>query len=740
VILRGLLLLFLVVLCGATTAEEIHSPYGELLSTGPGFPLPILQEYSPAPHSDEVAALVDLVASGDVEDALDVVLAEKTRFTPTDGCRDTGDALASSLRSWGYGVTEDPFYTTLVFSDVDSAGDDLCAVGQAGLVYTSEDGGLAWSRRDDGSVPKSLYEVAYAADDPSLVSAAGSAGTFLQSADGGASWTAGGLPGEGSLTVTALERPASEVVYVAGYTPDGMAALKSTDGGSSWSYLDHAFPAGAACFGMFFLDEDTGWLCGGVTGDPYQSCISRTTDGGDTWWLWSSPGPLVVNLSFADALTGFAVGNDYETIYRTTDGGAGWETVHSFDGPEYEYLGDVEVLSPSRAVAVGYGGCVLETSDGGDTWNYLREPSTDPDEGHRTALVVMDSDRWFATGYGAFERTGDGGIGWDNGIAGLGLPPAVNLFAHKTGAEGEPGPLVIAPYDCTSEDPWFDAPGADANGSGVAAALVAAETLGALETERDLAFLFTATRYSGGDLGQSGGRRFLAENPDFDCRAILDLEAVGCANDENLDLLVTGNVPGEELTDAVYGYARDYIPELTIYRVTNGFDFGHDHGAFWDAGFLAVLLGEYYPEEDEQNYRIGTTQDTRDTLSIDQLVLAAKLSVAFAAAEALFADEVALEPRDPYVYPNPFRPGLGHEKLTFAGMPAGGVVRVYDVAGSLVYEGAADEGPYVEDGVATWRHTWNVTNTGGARLAGGVYIYHAQGPCGDAVGKLAVIP
>jgi photosystem II stability/assembly factor-like uncharacterized protein len=716
------------------------SPHGERVQTPQAPPPPAAQDYSPAPYSDEVAALVDLVGSGDVEDALDLVLASETRFTPTEGCFDTGDALSAALRSWGYTVDEDPFYTALVFSDADSAGDDLCAVGQAGLIYTSPDGGASWTRRDDGSLPRSLYEVAYAADDPRKICAAGSSGTFLTSDDGGATWTARELPGEGSLTVTALERPTGDVVYLAGYTPDGMAALKSDDGGESWDYLNHGFPAGAVCFGAFFLDEDTGWLCGGTTGSPSLACISRTDDGGETWELWSATGPLVVNVSFVDADTGFAVGNDYETVYRTGDGGASWETVHRYDGPDYEYLGDVEALSVTDAVAVGYGGCVLATDDGGDTWVYLREPSDDPDEGHRVALTAVDSGRWFAAGYGAFELTEDGGTGWDNEIADLGLPPAVNLYARKTGASGEPGPLVIAPYDCVSEDPWHDAPGADANGSGTAAALVAAKALGELETERNLAFLFTATRYSGGDLGQSGARRFLAENPGYDCRAILDLEEVGYANDANLDLLLTGNVPGEELTDAVYGYARDYVPDLDVYRTTNGFDFGHDQGAFWDAGFLAVLLGEYYAEEDERNFNAGTIHDTRDTLCPGQMLHAARLTVAFAAAEALFSDDVALEPRDPYVFPNPFRPDRGHETLTFAGMPAGGLIRVYDAAGSLVYEGTADEGPFVEDGVATWRHTWDVTNASGVPLAGGVYIYYAQGPKGDAVGKLAVIP
>ncbi|MCX7022162.1 MAG: YCF48-related protein [bacterium] len=540
--MRGLTLLS-IALFNLAAGQTAVSPHGEFISTTQGPPSPAAQDYSPAPYSEEVAALVDLVNAGDVEDALDLVLAEDTRFTPTSGCFDTGASLAASLRAWGYEVTEDPFFTTLVFSDADSAGENLCAVGQAGLIYTSSDGGFAWTRRDDGSVPASLYEVAYAAADPSKVSAAGSSGTLLQSEDGGATWTAFELPGEGNLTVTALARPSADVIYLAGYTPDGMAALKSTDGGKHWNYLNHGFPAGAVCFGMFFLDEDTGWLCGGTTGSPYRGCISRTTDGGETWELWSADGPLVVNLSLADADTGFAVGNDYETILCTTDGGASWETVHRFDGPEYEYLGDVVALSATNAVAVGYGGCVLATADGGDTWEYLREPSDLPDEGNRTALVAMDSERWFAAGYGAFELTEDGGIGWTNRIDDLGLPPAVNVFAHKTGASGEPGPLVIAPYDCTSENPWFDAPGADANGSGTAAALVAAKALGALETERDLGFLFTATRYSGGDLGQSGGRRFLAKTPGFDCRAILDLEAVG----------------------------------------------------FWDAGFLAVLLGEYYP-------------------------------------------------------------------------------------------------------------------------------------------------
>ncbi|MBI4726685.1 T9SS type A sorting domain-containing protein [candidate division TA06 bacterium] len=78
------------------------------------------------------------------------------------------------------------------------------------------------------------------------------------------------------------------------------------------------------------------------------------------------------------------------------------------------------------------------------------------------------------------------------------------------------------------------------------------------------------------------------------------------------------------------------------------------------------------------------------------------------------------------VFPNPFKPYIGHTVVNFEGLTAQATVKIYDIKGRLVEEISETNG----DGLATWA----------PKAASGVYIYSVTNPQGaKKTGKIAVI-
>ena len=70
------------------------------------------------------------------------------------------------------------------------------------------------------------------------------------------------------------------------------------------------------------------------------------------------------------------------------------------------------------------------------------------------------------------------------------------------------------------------------------------------------------------------------------------------------------------------------------------------------------------------------------------------------------------------IYPNPFRPALGHTAITFSQLPPNTRIRIYTVTGELVRDLSTDD-----TGIARW----DATNGGGQNVASGGYFALVQG-------------
>ncbi len=161
-----------------------------------------------------------------------------------------------------------------------------------------------------------------------------------------------------------------------------------------------------------FPDSLHGWMVGNKPGDN-RGYIINTTDGGDTWdEQVSSVSNLLHDVHFFNQDTGFVLG--LSSIQKTVDGGAVWTEVELDSlsmNPAFVSFDFID----STAYAVGDGGILLKSTDGGDTWTELT-PLNSMAFYHAVDFTNQDTGI-VVGGYGTLQyalRTVDGGMNWDS--------------------------------------------------------------------------------------------------------------------------------------------------------------------------------------------------------------------------------------------------------------------------------------------------------------------------------------
>ena len=101
----------------------------------------------------------------------------------------------------------------------------------------------------------------------------------------------------------------------------------------------------------------------------------------------------------------------------------------------------------------------------------------------------------------------------------------------------------------------------------------------------------------------------------------------------------------------------------------------------------------------------------------------------------LYGAQSAAQPNldSAHAFPIPFKPSLGHDRITFRGLTTNATIKVYTVSGELVRTLGKSDG-------STQDLVWSpVANSAGEPLASGVYLYVIQGDSKISKGKLMVI-
>lgn len=233
------------------------------------------------------------------------------------------------------------------------------AVGDAGTIQKTIDGGMTWSALVSGTT-RALYDV-YFFDDVEGVTV-GERGLILRTTDGGATWQ----------TITSGVRDDLHAVSFSGTSGicGGLSQdiLYSTDSGATWHVSQRGF-FGGGFFGAQMLSPTLGFVSG--QNSIFQGLLGTTVDGGASWsfqfFYFNNTEGSADDLFFFDSSTGVTSGvlfDETGAIARTANSGHDWNSTIFSQGMQ-----GIDFPRPESGFAVGFGGRILNSIDMGTTWS-----------------------------------------------------------------------------------------------------------------------------------------------------------------------------------------------------------------------------------------------------------------------------------------------------------------------------------------------------------------------------------
>lgn len=136
-----------------------------------------------------------------------------------------------------------------------------------------------------------------------------------------------------------------------GYALGSRTIFQTLNGGQDWEALYREEVPPEQFRGLYFLNEEIGWVCG------FSGRVLKTINGGQTWDPVSVTKNRLRDIVFLDEQNGFVVGDataEPSTLYQTVDGGESWQSVE-VDMPNLHRLERVG----NRVWAVGKEGTIL---------------------------------------------------------------------------------------------------------------------------------------------------------------------------------------------------------------------------------------------------------------------------------------------------------------------------------------------------------------------------------------------
>lgn len=152
-----------------------------------------------------------------------------------------------------------------------------------------------------------------------------------------------------------------------------------------------------------FVDSYRGWAVGN------NGMVLTTYDGGWSWQqVYYGNGPMgssqLYGINFVNADTGFIASFTDRNIYRTTNGGASWQSINPSVST---YWRDISIAGRSVYIGGSYG-YVYYSHDAGNTWDFsITNQST------ISKMSAIDSKHAFASAQYGVNYTKDGGKSWN---------------------------------------------------------------------------------------------------------------------------------------------------------------------------------------------------------------------------------------------------------------------------------------------------------------------------------------
>jgi len=298
------------------------------------------------------------------------------------------------------------------------------AVGDNGVVLTTTTGGASWYTQNSTTTAgiNTIY-----ANSVSQLWFVGDAGMLHSTTNGGLTWVQRSTGTTNNLNGVHFTDALNGVAVGAAAT-----ILQSTDGGVSWSprSVSHGMMY-ANLIDVFFVDAQFGWAVGGA------GTVIRTTNGGQTWSRMNNNGTTadLNKVRFADRQNGWAVGEG-GAVYRSTNGGMNWTQLSSGTTNGLEGLS----LTGSGIVAVGLIGDILSSSNGSS----FGMVTSGPRASLNAVSAAVPSSAWAVGSDGIILHSANGGSSWQQQNSGTttSLFGVDNIGGHTVVTCGNGGILL----------------------------------------------------------------------------------------------------------------------------------------------------------------------------------------------------------------------------------------------------------------------------------------------------------
>lgn len=252
-----------------------------------------------------------------------------------------------------------------------------------------------WSQQNSG-VNSLLYSI-YILDSNTIYIVGGS-GTILKTTNGGNNWIIINLGI--SSTLRSVYFLNLNTGFISG---DNHIFIKTTNGGINWnnSLLNHT-----RATDIIFFNSLTGYIaCSEFNFFP-QSIVSKTTDGGLSWYDVNSWTEDWWGLYFCDLNNGYSCG--FNSIHKTTNGGVSWFDIgtNTYFDVIFNFLNKDTGYISSNGTINGPPYSIRKTYDGGGSWVNIYQSNNPYVAGYFVNCL---------TGYIAGSnilKTTNGGINW----------------------------------------------------------------------------------------------------------------------------------------------------------------------------------------------------------------------------------------------------------------------------------------------------------------------------------------
>lgn len=229
--------------------------------------------------------------------------------------------------------------------------------GGFGLIFKTPDGGASFEPIQTGFFPN-LTDVAFL--DDSFGIAVGAGGSILRTTNSGNDWLA--VPPVTfdpieAVTGTKIPTGGNRLWFAGGTFGSFGRIFSSEDSGAVWKTQPVA--AFSKFFDITFYDSLNGFAVG------LNGIIYCTRNGGTTWTAKTSgSNKWLLGVDMTNDSTGYVVGGE-GTILKSTNFGDNWTPLSS--GTD-EWLTSVSFLDDSFGIAAGNHGVILRTEDAGNSW------------------------------------------------------------------------------------------------------------------------------------------------------------------------------------------------------------------------------------------------------------------------------------------------------------------------------------------------------------------------------------